>query len=37
MSKNYRLVKNPWTGQKGFLQLNREHLAQKHDFHIKKD
>ena len=36
MSKSYRPAKNPWTGQKSFLQINREHLAQKHDFHIKK-
>ena len=36
-SKNYRPAKKPWTGQKGSPQTNKQHLAPKHDSHIRKD
>ena len=36
-SKNYRPAKKPWTGQKGSPQINKQHLAPKHDSHIRKD
>ena len=36
MSKIYRPAKNPWTGPKSFLHINREHLAQKHGFISRK-
>ena len=35
-SKNYRPAKKPWTGQKGSPQTNKQHLAPKHDSHIRK-
>ena len=36
-SKNYRPAKKPWTSQKGSPQTNKQHLAPKHDSHIRKD
>ena len=36
-SKNYRSAKKSWTGQKGSPQTNKQHLAPKHDSHIRKD
>ena len=36
-SKNYRPAKKPWTGRKGSPQTNKQHLALKHDSHIRKD
>ena len=36
-SKSYRPAKTPWTDQKRSPQTNKQHLAPKHDSHIRKD
>ena len=36
-SKSDSPAKKPWTGQKGSPQTNKQHLAPKHDSHIRKD